>query len=293
LTALLVQYPLMIVFPILLGWWLRRRFGVGWSIFLIGAATLILSQVVHLPLNYALGLIGGGRGVALWPLVPLALVAGLSAGVCEEGARWLVLRFWAKKARSWAAGLQFGAGHGGAEAIIFGLLAALSLVSMIALRSLDPAALNLAGATADQVRAALVQYWQTPWYMAALAGLERVFAITFQIAMALLVVRSVTQGQAGKHIACVGWLLAAIGAHTLLDFWAVWGSKALGILPVYGGLVILAAGAFWLILFLRQEPVTPAVAPPPAVVAPTTADLPPRALSIEELARRADASKYE
>lgn len=294
LTALLFQYPLMILFPILLGWWIRRRFGVSWSIYFIGAATFILSQIVHLPLNWALGLLGGGRGVALWPLLPMALVAGLSAGVCEEGARWLVLRFWAKKVRSWAPGLQFGAGHGGAEAIIFGLLAAMSLIQALVLRSLDLEAMNLPGASADQIRTALAQYWQTPWYMAALAGLERVFAITMQVALASLVVRSVVWGQAGKPIAAIGWLLAAIGVHTLLDFWAVWGIRTLGIWPMYGGLLVLAAGAFWLILLLRKGPVTPAEEPLPAAAPPATAaDLTPRALSSEELAQRADVSRYE
>ena len=97
LSSVLIQYPLMIFFPLVLGWWIRRRYGVGWGIFLAGAATFILSQIVHLPLNWALGLLGGGRGVALWPLAAMALVAGLSAGVCEEGARWIVLTFFLKQ----------------------------------------------------------------------------------------------------------------------------------------------------------------------------------------------------
>ena len=112
LSSLLIQLPLMVAFPIVLGWWIRRRYGVGWGIFWAGALTFVASQVVHLPLNYALGLLGGGRGVALWPLPMVALVAGLSAGVCEEGARWITLRFFLKRARGWRPGLQFGAGHG-------------------------------------------------------------------------------------------------------------------------------------------------------------------------------------
>ncbi len=99
---------------ILLGWWIiRRRYGIGWSVFALGALTFVLSQVVHLPLNAALGLLGGGRGVALWPLVPMALVAGLSASICEEGARLLVLLFLARHVRGWRPGLQYGAGTGG------------------------------------------------------------------------------------------------------------------------------------------------------------------------------------
>ena len=52
----------MIFFPLALGWWIRRRYRVGWGIFFAGAATFVLSQIVHLPLNWALGLLGGGRG---------------------------------------------------------------------------------------------------------------------------------------------------------------------------------------------------------------------------------------
>ena len=97
LSSVLIQYPLMILFPLALGWWIRRRYRVGWGIFWAGAATFILSQIVHLPLNWALGLLGGGRGVALWPLAAMALVAGLSAALCEEGARWIVLTFFLKQ----------------------------------------------------------------------------------------------------------------------------------------------------------------------------------------------------
>ena len=207
LSSVLIQYPLMIFFPLALGWWIRRRYRVGWGIFWAGAATFILSQIVHLPLNWALGLLGGGRGVALWPLAAIALVAGLSAALCEEGARWIVLSFFLKQVRRWDQGLQYGAGHGGVEAIIFGVLALMSFVSMIVLR-LNPAMLNLAGAAAEQAQAQMAQYWATPWYMSILAGFERVCAITLQIAMALLVVRSVARRQPL-------YLLAAIGLHTL------------------------------------------------------------------------------
>jgi hypothetical protein len=93
-TALLLQLPLMLLLPIVAGWWIRRRYAVSWVIFGMGALTFIASQVVHLPVNWALGLLGGGRGVALWPLVWAALVAGLTAALSEEGARYLVLHFW-------------------------------------------------------------------------------------------------------------------------------------------------------------------------------------------------------
>jgi len=285
LSSVLFQYPLMIFFPLALGWWIRRRYRVGWVIFWAGAATFILSQFVHLPLNWALGLLGGGRGVALWPLPAMALAAGLSAALCEEGARWIVLTFFLKQCRRWDQGLQYGAGHGGVEAIIFGVLALISFISMIVLGFLDPAVLNLAGAAAEQAQAQMTQYWATPWYMSVLAGLERLFAITLQIAMALLVVRAVARWQP-LH------LLAAIGLHTAVDFWAVWGMGTLGAVWVEIGVAVFAAFAFWLILRLK-EPVPQPEPAPISAPAITAADLTPRTLSAEDLVRRAESSKYE
>ena len=54
--------------------------------------------------------------------------------------------------------------HPGARIVLaFGLLALLTLVQMIVLRSLDLATLGITGDTADQVRAALAQFWGSPW----------------------------------------------------------------------------------------------------------------------------------
>lgn len=284
LTTVLVQFPLMILFPLALGWWLRRRYGVSWGVFGAGVLTFIASQVVHLPLNYALGLLGGGRGVALWPLPLLALVAGLSAGVCEEGARWLVLRFFLKRQRGWRSALQFGAGHGGGEAIIFGLLALTSFISMIALRTLGNSALGVTPEAADQVRAAQTAYWASPWVLPIVGGAERLFAIAVQIALTQVVMLSFTRKK-------IVYLAAAIGLHALVDTWAVWAMPTLGVAAVEGGVALLAAGALWLIWRLREAPIVPP--PAPDIIVPTAADLAPRALSSEELARRAEKSQYE
>lgn len=281
------QLPIMLGLPLLIGWWIKRHYGVGWGAFGWGALTFILSQVIHLPLNFALGLLGGGRGVALWPLVPMALVAGLSAGVCEEGARWLMLRFVARKVRGWPAGLQFGAGHGGVESIILGVLALLGLINIIASSAVDPTTLGLPQATLEQLQAAQTQYWSTPVWTFLVGGLERVFAITAHIAMASLVMRAVVRS---RPI----YLAAAIAMHTLLDFWAVLGMRKVGVLGVEGGVAVFALFSLWVIWRLREEPAVPVAREPfgPAVP-PTAAQTQPQELSEAELARRVDSSKYE
>jgi uncharacterized membrane protein YhfC len=281
----LIQLPLMLVFPIGLGWWIRRRYGPGWGIFVAGALTFVASQVVHLPLNWALGLLGGGRGVATWPLIPMALVAGLSAAVCEEGARWIALTFFLKRVRTWAPGLQYGAGHGGAEAIIFGLLVLTNLVTMLVLPSMEQVFSALPPETAEQVRYGASAYWATPWYMAAIGGLERVFAITLQIAMALLVVRSVAERQ-------LKYLAAAIGIHTAVDAFAVWSIQTLGALGTELGVAGFALIALWLIRRLRQ-PMTPPPQPKPVKPDGPAQPAAPLSPSSAELLREVEISKYE
>jgi uncharacterized membrane protein YhfC len=281
----LVQLPLMILFPLLVGLYIKRHYGVAWRVYALGMGTFVLSQIVHIPLNMALGLIGGGRGVALWPIVPMAIVAGLSAGLCEEGARWIVLTFFAKRTRGWRAGLQYGAGHGGAEAIIFGTLVLINVLFMIVLSTIDPAQLGLAGTNREQIAAAQSAYWATPPYMFVVGGLERVFAISLQIAFASLVMRGVMRRQPI-------YLLAAILMHAAVDFWAVWGMQQFRMWVVEAGVALAALAGLWLIRRLREE--EPAAESAYVPGAPrSAADLAPRGLTPEELAQRAEASRYE
>ena len=247
IAVVVVQMPLMLALPVVVGLWIRRRHGVGWRVYLAGGVTFVASQVVHLPLNYALGMLTGRWGVGLLPLPLLALAAGLSAGTCEQVARWVALRFMLRRTRGWSQALQFGAGHGGFEAIIFGLLALSTIVSMVAMQLAGTQALGLSGNSAAQAEQALTAFWSAGWYTPVVAGLERAFAITFHIAMSVLVMRAITRRQAG-------YLLAAIAAHAAFDAWAVWGSRTLGVLWVELGLAVVAGGALWLIVRLRETP---------------------------------------
>lgn len=246
--AFVVEILIMLGAPVALWLFLRRRYRASWGLIAVGALTFVLSQVVHLPLNWGLGLLGGGRGVALWPLPAMAAVAGLSAGLCEEGARYLVLRFWRKEARSWAHGLAFGAGHGGIESILLGLLTLIGFVSMLVLRTVGPEALSLSGEMLEQVRSQMEAYWAIPWHLPLLGGLERVFAITMHLAWTLLVLQAVVR----KNLL---WLGLAVLAHALVDGLAV-GLMQSGVSPplIEGVILIMTLGALAVILALRPRP---------------------------------------
>src|SRR3990170_8860988 len=95
----LLNALLMIAMPLALGAFLVRRWRLEWRIYLIGMATFLASQVLHIPFNAVLipplaerlGVAGASGGL---PLAGLALMLGLSAGVFLGGARDPVYRTW-------------------------------------------------------------------------------------------------------------------------------------------------------------------------------------------------------
>ncbi len=232
--AYTLQIVMMLGFPIGLWLYLRRKWNASWGLIGAGVVTFVASQVIHLPLNGALGLLEGGRGVALWPLPLMALVAGLSAGLCEEGARYIVYRFWRKDARAWDKGVVFGAGHGGGESLIFGSVMALSFLSMLVLKVMGLEMLHLSGDELTTVQAQVQAFWAVPWYQPLLAGVERAFAMTLQIAFSLLVLRSVVTHNAA-------WFVAAVAGHTLVDGLAVYLSQSGWSVPALESVVFLLA----------------------------------------------------
>jgi uncharacterized membrane protein YhfC len=226
-TTLLVQWPLMIALPIWLAFRQRKAFGLPWSIWGLGMLGFVLSQVVHLPLNWAIGLMGAPRGVGLASPPVVAAAAGLSAGLCEEVVRWLVLRRFATRGHVGArVGVFAGTGHGGVEASIFGLLAAANAVSMWALSVLPPESLGVPPEQRDAVAKQLVVYWAMGWESPIYAGVERLSAIVFHIGMSVLIARGIERGRALAYVAL------AVLAHATYDAVLVYAAPRLGILAI-------------------------------------------------------------
>lgn len=247
IASFIIEILIMIGMPILLWVYLTKKFNLNISLVWAGAITFILSQVVHIPLNYALGLLKGGRGVALWPLPAMALVAGLSAGICEEVARYLALKFWRKEARSWEEGVTFGAGHGGIESILLGSLVLTTFINMLILKGVGLEKLGLQGENLLRAKQQLEALWSVPWYVPLLGGLERIFAITMHIAWTLLVLQSIVRSN-------LIWLFYAILAHTVVDGVAVFMKvKGYSTLLMEGVIFLLALAALGLILVMKRE----------------------------------------
>ncbi len=239
----------MIALPLALAVLFVKRLKVEWRLFLVGAATFIASQIGHIPFNsFFLPRVFTRLGLSVqqtgFPLIGAALVVGLSAGVFEEGARYLVYRIWLRKERSWREALMFGLGHGGAEAIIFGGLATYGLIQAIALRGADLSSLVSADRVAETA-AQLEAYWTLPWYGALLGAVERMFALAIQISLAVLMLQAFTRRQ-------VRWGIAAVLWHTLVDASALFAIQSWGVYNTEGLMAVAAIISLVIIFMLRD-----------------------------------------
>lgn len=244
---------LMIAIPLALGVYLRRKLNVAWRLFGIGAVTFVASQVLHIPFNsWVLNPMIERFNLSMSEPIQLAMIAvllGLSAGVFEEVARYLFYRFWLKKDtdRTWNSAVMFGAGHGGVEAIILGVLAVVAFIQLLVLRDVDLST----QVSADQLELAKMQvetYWSLPWYAVLLGAVERVAAISFHISASVMVLQVFRR----KNIL---WLILAVGWHTLLDAVAVYGIQTWGIY-VTEALVVGIGVLSVVFVFLLREPTT-------------------------------------
>jgi uncharacterized membrane protein YhfC len=178
-------------------------------VILAGAAVFTLFQlVIRIPLLQVIqysfpDLVPSGKEINLHYITYSAVLA-LTAGIFEEFGRYIGIVTVLKKDRNWGDGLGFGIGHGGIEAI---LLVGVS---------------NVAGLFTN-----LAAPGQPDWQI-AMGGIERLFAMTIQIGLSLLVMVAVYR----KKFSLV---LLAVALHMVVDF-------PVGILALKGG--ILAAEVF-------------------------------------------------
>lgn len=246
IVTALVSLPIMLVFPLWLGMRFKKRFGTNLALWGAGALTFVASQVVHIPLNYAAGLMGGGRGLGLLPQPYLAIALGLSAGLCEEIARYVAWRFALKKrGRTYQEALQFGAGHGGIEAMIVGVIAVLQVGGMVVMSFVPLATIGVSPENMGAAEAQRDAFWLTPAYHGALGGLERLFAMAIHIACSVLVVRAVARRQPV-------WLLAAIALHTAVDAALVFAVSRWGAVPAELGAALFGLFSLFVIWQLRE-----------------------------------------
>lgn len=136
--------------------------------FLLGSAAFLLSQILlRIPLLQYLGEnYPAYTMMSMTNPILFAIMIGLSAGLFEELARFILMTFLVKQ-RNFQAGFYFGAGHGGIEAVlIVGIPVATLLFSPTMALSSE---------------------------MAFMGGIERFFAIVLHIGLSILILQAIVQ----------------------------------------------------------------------------------------------------
>jgi len=275
----------MIAIPIFLAIYLIRKFNQSWRLLWIGAATFIFSQILHIPFNNLVSPIFKQTGFSTLPIIGQIIITaaflGISAGVFEELSRYAMYRWFAKDARSWGRGLLAGAGHGGAEAIILGALALYGYLQLVSLQGANLEALVPAGQL-EATRAQITAYWSAPWYMTLLGALERLFAITIQLACSLLVLQAFTRRQ-------FWWVGLAIFYHALVDGVSVFTSgMRLSAMTIEGIVGVFAIVSVGIIITLRKPEKIEESIPVKSVYVPEFTSKP-----IDETEDNLDKTRYQ
>ena len=236
ITAFLLTIALEFAIPLILGFFIAKKLKVSWTLFLLGLTFFLLVQVIHTPLV----LVTQGpltlalQGMTSDPVLILAVLAlylGILAGIFEETGRYLVFRYYftRKKIRhSRENALMFGAGWGGVESMIVGILLSFSFISYlyaaIALSSPE----TVTDTTLAQQLALLLGITPTDVFF----GLaERIMTLTLQIAFTMMVMYSIMRGT-------LLFLALAIAWHAAVDAAAVYASRTIGI-PATEGLIFV------------------------------------------------------
>lgn len=238
-----------IVFPLVVGFYIHRRYGARWKLFVYGALVFFLSQMLtRIPLvQVAQSLLAPTLQSSQTFLYIWLGVLSLTAGIFEEIGRYVGYRVWLKRDRTWEAGLMYGAGHGGLESMLLvGGLALLGLVNIIAISMMTPAQLNLPPEQLAQFEAARQQIAAIEWWMPLLGAYERFITIFFHIALSILVLQTFLRNS-------MVWLVSAILLHGAVNFIVVVLAQQVGPVWTEVALTLALPLSFGIIYYFRPR----------------------------------------
>ncbi|NJN19611.1 MAG: YhfC family intramembrane metalloprotease [Oscillochloris sp.] len=209
----LISVAIIIVGPLVAAWIAVRHLSAGWRIFWLGALVFIVSQVVlRIPIMTALQAMVAPQLAASPALyIGFGLFLAFTAALFETGGRYLGYRFLLRNApKTWDTGVIFGLGHGGIESTV--LIGALAIMQLVALLTTTEASLStMAPLQAEGLRSLAAGITDAPAWIGLRGAYERVMAVTFHVAMSVLVLQSFIRNEQR-------WSWYALGLHTLIDF---------------------------------------------------------------------------
>jgi uncharacterized membrane protein YhfC len=192
---------LEVLVPFGLGYMLKRRLGVSWRWFFVGGV-LFIASLIRFPLNNYVSstVLTQGYGNTLTALI-LAAFPSLTAGIFEEGARYVAYRYVVDE-HSLRNGLMYGAGHGGIESVF---IVGVNVLTLGVLMLVNPYMIP---------RQLLESILVSPAYLPLVGLYERLGAMTLQIGLSVMVLEYFRRRD-------VRYLVGAVAVHFLVDFVAL------------------------------------------------------------------------
>lgn len=239
-----ISLILSIFVPLGLIIFLKLKYKISFKAVFIGVLVFFVFQVLlRIPIiTYLSQTSWYTINVASTPII-LAIFLGFTAGLFEEGGRYIAFKFVLKKERKWKDGIAFGLGHAGIESI---LLVGLAYISNIVISFLiNSGSFNIlnnstgSGQNLDKLKDILIN---TESYMFILGGFERLFVLTIHIGLTLIVLYGIRKG---KKI----YLLLAIFLHTGIDMIAVLSKNIL----ITEGMILLISIGFLIFIFKAKN----------------------------------------
>lgn len=207
-----------VVIPLILFLVLKIKFKGKFIPFLFGALTMLiwaltLEQIMHTVVF--ISPVGSAIQGNIWLY---GLYGALAAATFEEIGRYITMRFLLKKEHdNKITSVMYGAGHGGFECMYLlgiGMISNLAVVAMVRSGAIVQMTATLGDAELEQVNALITAIQTTSIAMFGVSVLERLFAITAQIAM------SVAMWQAAAKNKKL-FFIVVFAMHFCLDFLAV------------------------------------------------------------------------
>jgi uncharacterized membrane protein YhfC len=259
LTFLLVSL-VEILLPLAFGYFLIKKYSLSWKVYATGLLFFVLVQFIHTPLVLVMQPPVTDYVGRLFPdhtmaVAVYAVILGLLAGLFEELGRFIVYgRFFMgnKVPLTIQNGVLFGAGWGGVESMIIGLLILLTLFSyMFAAPLTDEQVTQInvsmnGTLTSEKVAEIDKQITDlmalTPWDI--LPGMaERIFAITLHVTWSVMVLSAIVEKRNVLLLLAVLW-------HSSTDALAVFVGQIYGVMAAEGVLFVFALMG---LLYLRGK----------------------------------------
>ena len=232
----LVSGALEILAPLGLGYAMRRRLGVSWRWFYVGGV-MFLASLIRFPLNRYVSsvVLTQGYGYTLTTFI-LAAFPSLTAGLFEEGARYIAYRYVIDE-HSLKNGLMYGAGHGGIESIF---IVGVNVLTLGVLLLVNPLMIP---------RQLLESITLSPAYLPLVGLYERLGAMTVQIGLSVMVLEYFRKRD-------VRYLVGAVALHFLVDFVALATVRYGWVYSELAITVVALAMGYWVIKKAGDEGLT-------------------------------------